>query len=167
MKTNRSISLSVGFFLVFALALLIIPKESHSGMAFSLGCCIADNECLGCGELGEDCAVTQGTCLLDLGGTFFEGSSFCSEGLPGANCFAAGGTPGCCITGPGLCQDDVIISSCGGDQWFLDTACSEVSVCSESPNRNIPTLSKWGLISIALILGIAGFIVIRRRQATA
>lgn len=32
---------------------------------------------------------------------------------------------------------------------------------------NVPTLSEWGLIAMAGILGIAGFIVIRRRQITA
>jgi len=31
----------------------------------------------------------------------------------------------------------------------------------------IPTLSKWGLIAMAGILGIVGFIVIRRRKVTA
>jgi len=32
---------------------------------------------------------------------------------------------------------------------------------------NIPTLSEWGLIALAGILGIVGFIVIRRRKVTA
>lgn len=31
----------------------------------------------------------------------------------------------------------------------------------------VPTLSEWGLISMASILGIVGFMVIRRRKATA
>ena len=31
----------------------------------------------------------------------------------------------------------------------------------------IPTLSEWGLISIAVVLGIVGFMVIRRRKVTA
>ena len=31
----------------------------------------------------------------------------------------------------------------------------------------IPTLSKWGLIAMAAILGIVGFMVIRRRKITA
>jgi hypothetical protein len=35
------------------------------------------------------------------------------------------------------------------------------------PERNVPTLSEWGLIAMAGILGIAGFMVIRRRKATA
>jgi len=33
--------------------------------------------------------------------------------------------------------------------------------------RNISTLSEWGLIAMAGVLGIVGFIVIRRRKATA
>lgn len=33
------------------------------------------------------------------------------------------------------------------------------------PPRDIPTLSEWGLIAMAGILGIVGFIVMRRRQA--
>ncbi|HET7290513.1 MAG TPA: IPTL-CTERM sorting domain-containing protein [Thermodesulfobacteriota bacterium] len=32
---------------------------------------------------------------------------------------------------------------------------------------NIPTLSEWGLISMAVILGIAGIILMRRRRVTA
>ncbi|MCH7519564.1 MAG: IPTL-CTERM sorting domain-containing protein [Candidatus Dadabacteria bacterium] len=32
---------------------------------------------------------------------------------------------------------------------------------------SIPTLSEWGLIAMAAILGIVGFVVMRRRKATA
>jgi len=40
--------------------------------------------------------------------------------------------------------------------------------CQEFANpREVPTLSEWGLIAMAGILGIAGFMVIRRRKATA
>ncbi|MCH7519670.1 MAG: IPTL-CTERM sorting domain-containing protein [Candidatus Dadabacteria bacterium] len=35
------------------------------------------------------------------------------------------------------------------------------------PPRNIPTLSEWGLIAMAVILGIVGFMVLRRRKVTA
>jgi len=31
----------------------------------------------------------------------------------------------------------------------------------------IPTLSQWGLVAMALIIGIVGFMVIRRRKVTA
>ena len=51
------------------------------------------------------------------------------------------------FTGPAFCQLD------------------NVSVSSViSP---IPTLSEWGLITMAGILGIVGFMVMRRRKATA
>jgi YVTN family beta-propeller protein len=32
---------------------------------------------------------------------------------------------------------------------------------------NLPTLSQWGLIAMASILGIVGFMVMRRRRVTA
>jgi len=35
------------------------------------------------------------------------------------------------------------------------------------PPRNVPTLSQWGLIALAGILGIVGFMVMRRRKVTA
>jgi len=75
--------------------------------------------------------------------------------------------------------------------WMLDEIeCSEVEnvVITEIPNgrnfacnpagtaqcvfinslpSNVPTLSEWGLIAMAGILGIVGFMVIRRRKVTA
>ena len=33
--------------------------------------------------------------------------------------------------------------------------------------RNVPTLSEWGLIAMVAVLGIVGFIAIRRRKVTA
>ncbi len=35
------------------------------------------------------------------------------------------------------------------------------------PPRNIPTLSEWGLIAMAVVLGIVGLLAIRRRKVTA
>jgi len=35
------------------------------------------------------------------------------------------------------------------------------------PIRNVPTLSQWGLIAMASILGIVGFMVMRRRKVAA
>jgi hypothetical protein len=42
-------------------------------------------------------------------------------------------------------------------------------VCDDEPDVEvvIPTLSEWGLIVMAGILGIVGFMVIRRRKVTA
>lgn len=169
MNTNQVITLSAGLFLCIALIVLAVPKPAYSGIPFSLGCCISENgtsECLGCGEQGENCAIPQLTCLEELGGTFFEGESFCSVGLPGANCFNSGETPGCCINGPGSCEDGVVVSSCGGDQWFISEDCSDIPQC-EVTTADVPALSQWGIIAIAAILGVVGFIVIRRRTATA
>jgi hypothetical protein len=35
------------------------------------------------------------------------------------------------------------------------------------PPRDVPTISEWDLIAMAGVLGIIGFMVIRRRKATA
>jgi len=42
-----------------------------------------------------------------------------------------------------------------------------VAITPPPPPRNVPTLSEWGLITMAGILGIVGFMVIRRRKVTA
>jgi len=39
--------------------------------------------------------------------------------------------------------------------------------CSPAEPRTIPTLSEWGLIAMACVLGIIGLFAIRRRKATA
>lgn len=71
--------------------------------------------------------------------------------------------------------------TCDGDASFTDpvngnsvdlTCNSEGAVnCSFANSRivilNTPTLSEWGLISMAAILGIAGLIVMRKRRLTA
>ena len=44
--------------------------------------------------------------------------------------------------------------------------CFDGLVFVEGSLRNVPTISQWGLIATAAILGIIGFIVIRRRQIT-
>lgn len=45
--------------------------------------------------------------------------------------------------------------------------CSDALIFAKTIRRPIPTLSEWGLIAMAGILGIVGFIVIRRRNVTA
>ena len=42
-----------------------------------------------------------------------------------------------------------------------------VAITPPRPPAMIPTLSEWGLIAMAVVLGIVGFMVIRRRKATA
>ncbi len=62
--------------------------------------------------------------------------------------------------GPFDCMSDDVVEEafCNQDTGFCTQIISE---------RNIPTLSEWGLIAMAGILGIAGFIIIRRKKAAA
>ncbi|MCH7518669.1 MAG: IPTL-CTERM sorting domain-containing protein [Candidatus Dadabacteria bacterium] len=39
--------------------------------------------------------------------------------------------------------------------------------CGVAPPSQIPTLSEWGLLTMAIILGVVGFMVIRRKRAIA
>ena len=50
---------------------------------------------------------------------------------------------------------------------FVGAFCNERTGLCEVPPEPIPTLSEWGLIAMAGILGIVGFMVIRRRKVTA
>jgi IPTL-CTERM motif len=49
----------------------------------------------------------------------------------------------------------------------LDNDTASCTFTNSLLERNIPTLSEWGLIAMAGVLGIAGLLVIRRRKATA
>ena len=61
-----------------------------------------------------------------------------------------------------------ICGGIGGIYKGNDTDCAEFPECALPPPPTIPTLSEWGLIIMAGILGIIGFImVIRRRRVTA
>lgn len=42
-----------------------------------------------------------------------------------------------------------------------------IAITPPPPQRNIPTLSEWGLIATAGILGIIGLFALQRRKATA
>lgn len=39
--------------------------------------------------------------------------------------------------------------------------------CEAVTTKNVPTISEWGLIAMAGLLGIVGFMVVRRRQLSA
>jgi len=50
---------------------------------------------------------------------------------------------------------------------FLDHDTKGLAFDCAVPPSNVPTLSEWGLITMAGILGIVGFLVMRRRKVTA
>ena len=73
--------------------------------------------------------------------------------------------------GQALCE----INSDGGDPNSEDITVAQaelcnirlIQACNISDPRPIPTLSQWGLIAMAGILGLVGFIAIRKRYAAA
>ncbi len=73
---------------------------------------------------------------------------------------------GCCqLDGECAGPEDGI--RCLEQNFFPDEICHEATGQCIQPASDVPTLSEWGLMAMAGILGIIGFMVIRRRKATA
>jgi len=157
----KTISTFVIALLVFGFFILALPEKGYSGLN-PLGCCApSDTACSGCGDL--DCAISAVECGAD---SEFILNAVCIEGT---DCMIfQKDVPGCCVLSTGNCLGVGDFEECNGVgvAWFQETDCSEVPQCAPiiSP---IPTISKWGLIAMAGILGIVGFMVIRRRKVTA
>lgn len=62
---------------------------------------------------------------------------------------------------------DTIVASFFDEDLDMTVESNPVEATWIFPPRNVPTLSKWGLIAMAGILGIVGFMVMRRRKVTA
>jgi len=159
----KSISTFVIALLVFSFFFLALPEKGISSITG--GCCIKDGACAGC-ESG--CITTPDFCI-DMGGTEEEGACF-DEGLGPPICRNPVDKVGCCVLGPDNCVEDIGVEDCFrvemGDIWNPGDSCSEVPQCVVIKTP-IPTISQWGLIALAGILGIVGFImVMRRRKAT-
>lgn len=74
------------------------------------------------------------------------------------------------------CQNlsqDACIADPTSMEFFINEECSTDSrfcpsfVLGEPDVSNVPTLSQWGLIAMAGVLGIIGFMVVRRKRADA
>jgi len=82
---------------------------------------------------------------------------------------------GCCqfFTSCENLSQDACIADSTSIEFFIDMECNaDTGLCpgfslGDSDVRNVPTLSQWGLIAMVAVLGIIGFMVIRRRQAAA
>lgn len=88
--------------------------------------------------------------------------------------------PGCCQlqnsdNGAYVCENtnigcELVISPFVIIGFFEGESCNEqTGLCTgfaPAPDP-VPALTEWGLIAMAGILGLAGFMVIRRRKATA
>ena len=84
----------------------------------------------------------------------------CQYGLEGGELFCFNSDFGECKSPP---------DNTSFDGFFEGESCnSETGVCSGINKINeVPTLSEWGLIAMAGVLGIIGFMVVRRRKAVA
>jgi hypothetical protein len=77
----------------------------------------------------------------------------------------------CCEFEPGLACALALGEEVVGE--FEDSTCNELTgLCSgfqpeKDVTRNVPAISQWGLIAAAGVLGVIGFMVIRRRKASA
>jgi len=79
------------------------------------------------------------------------------------------GEMGCCQL-PGEGCEDVDDGRCIPGTFLPNQICNDATgQCIQPVNTPtpIPTLSEWGLISMAGLLGIVGFMVMRRRKVTA
>lgn len=81
---------------------------------------------------------------------------------------------GCCQF-IGSCQNlaqEVCIADPTSIQFHINESCNtDTGNCpgfslGNSEISNVPTLSEWGLIAMAGVLGIVGFIVMRRKKVT-
>jgi len=170
MMIKNRVSLFIATFLIIGSFFLALPEKGYSGFdPLVLGCCRPDSmdSCIGC-ESG--CAITAMACGADIDVPFTPGN-YCEAVDGGAECNLAR-DDGCCVTLQGECRDETI-SSCQSDQnvnnkWF-SSSCAEVPECPAAPvaPASIPTFNQWGLLAMASILGIVGFMVIRRRKVTA
>ena len=96
------------------------------------------------------------------------------KGYSGVNidCCQGFGSPPCPPQSPERCCEPGI----GPDQCLAEPGetipssgeCLDSGFCSGfvPESTSVPTLSEWGLIAIAAILGIIGFIAVRRRKGT-
>jgi len=79
--------------------------------------------------------------------------------------------PLCCQNTPNSCNDNnggtTPIKCISEDAIVFDAFCNEATGRCELEPRDVPTISEWGLIAMAGILGLIGLMVIRRKKVSA
>ena len=156
------------------LSLVFPDKASAQDPATFGSCCsLSIDVCATCDFPG--CAYSRDYCEEELGGDFESGAGGVCVDEPDRGPRCGDGDlelDGCCVVEEGNCQDGVIRGNCfddqgeGADFWAFNESCSNIPQC-EPKQRSVPTFNHWGLIATAGILGIVGFIVIRRKLASA
>jgi len=79
------------------------------------------------------------------------------------------GPEGCCAVVSQGCENLANMDICdlGGGDFFPGEECIDGSCVSPAAVSAVPTLSEWGLLAMAGVLGIVGFMVMRRRKVSA
>ena len=166
---RNQVSLFVATFLIISFFFLALPEKGLGNGENPLGCCfIPDVICTGCGS--QNCSILLSECTA----LSSKNQLAAGEACVGTMCMDPVGDQGCCVISAGNCIENQTLAlsgGCdaeGGRAWFLRTACSEVPQCTLV--TNVPTLSEWGLLSLVValgIMGIIGFMVMRRRKVSA
>jgi hypothetical protein len=78
----------------------------------------------------------------------------------------------CCQSAPDECINFSDLPpgvACASVNVIDNASCNETTgICTPiSAISPVPTLSEWGLVAMAAILGIAGYILVRRRRVSA
>ncbi|MGB3365120.1 MAG: IPTL-CTERM sorting domain-containing protein [Thermodesulfobacteriota bacterium] len=135
-----------------------------------LGCCV-ESQGLCSLETSVACPVPPNEAFLGLG-TTCTNEPLCVP--PPTPTPTPTGTPpptempgtGCCVEAEGLCSITTPQScSVPPNLEFLgiDTNCENVAACNLPPQvTEVPTISEWGLIATALMLGLFSLITVRR-----
>lgn len=159
---------------VVLLAWLLFPLL-NTNVALAVGptiqCCTTEQDggqCVGCPE-GAICTSTVDFCESE-GGFLGLGNS-CFNNPDGAQCGTAIESAGCCVLENGTCEDLGASDGCflregsPGEIFVGGLSCSLVPQCT--PTRNIPTMSNWGLLTLAAIIILVGVWGITRKKAQA
>jgi len=75
-----------------------------------------------------------------------------------------------CCESSGSCFNLSPVQECLGEVFEGSVCDVDTGMCRQrvAPiSSPVPTLSEWGLVAMAAILGIAGYIVVRRRRVNA
>jgi len=80
------------------------------------------------------------------------------------------GPPGLsCCQDTGSCTDSSkgVVLVCSQPPLMGEFCNEDTGLCEPRTSVDVPTLSEWGLVAMAGILGIVGYLVIRRRKSIA
>ena len=136
-----------------------------------VGCTIRRPIPRGCCQITQDpftCGRANGINCVNENGAFVVGGSCRNENE--GQCDPLPPVPlGCCVISQGVCSEtEISQSECEDDRgmnWVFNTECSEVPECIVLP-RNVPSLSHWGLIALAGILGLISLVILNRKKAS-